>query len=100
MLIAVLFSTMALSEALSVRLYRAAIALETEGRGVEKLTGELALGEVRRLGKTMALGALVGPAFEAELETPSGSGRVRFLVTEQALRHEGLGEPPPAHTLN
>ena len=100
MLIAVLFSTIALSEALSIRLYRAAIALEKEQRGVEKLTGELALGEVRRLGKTMALGALAGPAFEAELETPTGKGTVRFLVTEQALRHEGVGEPPPAHMLN
>jgi hypothetical protein len=100
MLIAVLFSTLALPEALSIRLYRAALSLEAEGRGVEKLSGDLAMGEVRRLGKTMALGSLAGPAFEAELETPSGSGRVRFLVTEQALRHEGIGEPPPAHTLN
>jgi hypothetical protein len=100
MLIAVLFSTMALPEALSIRLYRAALALESEGRGVERLTGDLALGEVRRLGKTLALGSLVGPAFEAELETPSGSGRVRFLVTEQALRHEGVGAAPAPQSLN
>jgi hypothetical protein len=100
MLIAVLFSTIALSEALSIRLYRAAIDLEREGRGVEKLVGELAMGEVRRLGKVEALGSLVGPTFEAELDTTAGSGRVRFIVTEQALRHEGVGEAPPAHALN
>jgi len=98
MLIAVLFSTMPLAEALSMRLYRAALALEREGRGVEKLSGDLALGEVRRLGKTMALGSLVGPAFEAELDTPAGNGKVRFIVTEQALRHEGIGGEP--RTLN
>jgi hypothetical protein len=90
MLIAVLFSTVALSEALSIRLYRAAITLETEGRGTEKLSGDLAMGEVRRLGKTLNLGSLVGPAFEADLDTPNGSGRVRFIVTEQALRYEGV----------
>jgi hypothetical protein len=94
MLIAVLFSTMALPEALSIGLYRAALALEAEGRGVEKLTGDLAMGEVRRLGKTLSLGSLVGPAFDAELDTPAGSGRVRFIVTEQALRHEGLASRP------
>lgn len=94
-----LFSSMALSDALAHRLYRAAIALETEQRGVEKLSGDLALGEVRRLGKTLALGSLTGPAFDAELDTPSGSGRVRFLVTEQALRHEGIADPA-THALN
>ncbi len=97
MLIAVLFSTMPLPEALALRLYRAALGLERSGAGVEKLTGDLALGEVRRLGRTQALGTLVGPAFEAELETPSGAGKVRFIVTEQALAEEGLERPaaPP-----
>ncbi len=100
MLVAVLYSTLPLSEALSMRLYRAALALEREGRGVEKLSGDLALGEVRRLGKTMSLGSLVGPAFEAELEVPTGNGRVRFIVTEQALRHEGVGAAPSPQSLN
>jgi hypothetical protein len=100
MLIAVLFSTIALSEALSIRLYQAALTLEREGRGVEKLTGDLAMGQVRRLGKVEALGSLVGPTFEAELDTPTGSGKVRFIVTEQALRHEGIGEPEAPRALN
>ena len=101
MLIAVLFSTMPLPEALAMRLYRAALSLYGSGGGVEKLAGDLAQGEVRRLGSTQAMGSLVGPAFEADLDTPSGSGRVRFLVTEQALRHEGLDErPPPSRPLN
>lgn len=90
MLIAVLFSTIRLPDALAARLYRAALDLYRRGDGVEKLTGDLAQGEVRRLGSTQALGSLVGPAFEAELDTPAGSGRVRFIVTQQALRHEGL----------
>ncbi len=100
MLVAVLYSTVALSEALSMRLYRAALALEREGRGVEKLSGDLALGEVRRLGRTLSLGSLVGPAFEADLDAATGSGRVRFIVTEQALRHEGAGAAPSPPSLN
>jgi hypothetical protein len=105
-LIAVLQSTMALSDALAMRLYRAAVELERQQAGVERLTGELALGEVRRLGKVLALGSITGPAFEAELDTPSGSGRVRFLLTQRALEHEGLAgdrnrdDKRPASTLN
>lgn len=84
-----------------MRLYRAALSLCRSGDGLEKLAGDLAQGQVRRLGSTQAMGSLVGPAFEAELETPSGSGRVRFIVTQQALRHEGLDErEPSARTLN
>jgi hypothetical protein len=92
MLIAVLFSTQPLSEPLSIRLYRAALELERTQRGVEKLTGDLALGEVRRLGRHLALGSLTGPAFEAELETATGQNTVRFILTDRALREEGIGE--------
>lgn len=105
MLIAVLASTMPLPEALAMRLYRAALDLYRTGGGVHKLTGDLGQGQVRRLGSTQALGSLVGPAFEADVDTPSGSGHVRFLVTQQALRHEGLERDddtpsPPRHALN
>ncbi len=96
MLIAVLFSTQPLSEALAVRLYRAALDLERSQRGVEKLSGDLALGEVRRLGRHLALGALTGPAFEAELETAKGAIRVRFIVTDRALADESVPSPPRA----
>lgn len=83
-----LFSTLPLSEPLAVRLYRAAIGLEKSGRGIEKLTGDLALGEVRRLGKHLALGAIAGPAFEAQLDTPTGTNTVRFLLTDRALAED------------
>jgi hypothetical protein len=96
MLIAVLFSSAPLSEALAIRLYRAALGLERSGGGVEKLSGDLALGEVRRLGKHLTLGALVGPAFEAVLETPTGANTVRFILTDRALAEEDgdAGAPP------
>jgi hypothetical protein len=94
MLIAVLFSTRPLGEPLAIRLYRAALELERSQRGVEKLSGDLALGEVRRLGKHLALGSLTGPAFEAELETAAGASTVRFILTDRALAEEGIGAPP------
>jgi hypothetical protein len=90
MLIAVLFANLPLEQALAHRLYRAALDLERHQGDVEKLTGDLAMGQVRRLGKTMVLGSICGPAFEAEVDTPSGSGKVRFLLTQQALASEGI----------
>jgi hypothetical protein len=97
MLIAVLFSTAPLPEALAIRLYRAALGLERSGDGLAKLSGDLALGEVRRLGKHLTLGALVGPAYEAVLETPTGANTVRFILTHRALADEGLdADTPPS----
>lgn len=97
MLIAVLASTVPLPPALSHRLYRAALELHRDRRDVEKLNGDLALGEVRRLGKDLLLGSISGPAFEALLDTPQGSGTVRFILTRQALEHEGVaGDEPEA----
>jgi hypothetical protein len=90
-LIAVLFANLPLAEALAQRLYRAAVDLERRQAGSEQLSGDLAMGQVRRLGKTMVLGSISGPAFEADLDTPHGSGKVRFLVTQQALDLEGIG---------
>ena len=90
LLIAVLQSNIALPEALAMRLYHAALSLCRDGGGAVKLAGDLAMGEVRRLGRDMLLGAIAGPGFEADLDTPRGSGRVRFLDTRQALEHAGL----------
>jgi len=85
MLIAILFSSFPLPDALSVRLYQAAVDLHERQEGKATLTGDLASGEVRRLGKDLLLGTLGGPGFEAELDTPRGSGRVQFLLTRQGL---------------
>ena len=95
-LIAVLFSKQPLTEPLAIRLYRAALELHHSQRGVEKLAGDLALGEVRRLGRHLALGALAGPAFEAELETATGANQVRFILTDRALAEEEIGAPDRA----
>jgi hypothetical protein len=95
-LIAVLFANLPLEQALAHRLYRAAIDLERRQADFEKLSGDLAMGQVRRLGKTMVLGSICGPAFEAELDTPSGSGKVRFLLTQQALASEGIEDSSSA----
>lgn len=99
MLIAVLASNIPLPQALSHRLYQAALELHREQRDRLRLSGDLALGEVRRLGRSMLLGSIGGPAFEAQLDTPQGSGLVRFLLTRQALEHEGVesaDEEPPS----
>jgi len=100
LLIAVLQSTVPLLPALAMRLYRAAIELHQGDENVAKLTGELAMGEVRRLRKVLAIGSITGPGFEADVDTPQGSGQVRFVVTREGLSREGLGEEeeeaPPA----
>jgi hypothetical protein len=89
LLIAVLHSTVPLEQAVALRLYHAAVVLEAEHGTVQRLQGDLATGEVRRLGKHMLIGAIGGPAFEAALDTPRGSGTVRFVVTPEGLhRHE------------
>ena len=56
-------------------------------------------GRVVNLRKTLQLGAISGPAFEATLETARGSGIVRYLLTTQGLEHEGLPGKPPARRL-
>jgi hypothetical protein len=102
LLIAVLQSTVPLEPPLALRLYRSALELHRAGEDVEKLTGDLALGEVRRLGRSLVLGSISGPGFEAQLDTPRGSGTVRFILTRQGLAEAGLPDgdeeeaPPPA----
>lgn len=89
-LIAVLRSTLPLEEALAMRLYHAAVDLERTQTRVVKLAGDLAMGTITRLDKTMALGSIAGPGFEATIDTPRGGGVVRFVVTQEGLRHGGV----------
>jgi hypothetical protein len=95
-LIAVLFSSLPLSPPLAMRLYRAAVELHETHEEVARLTGELAMGEVRRLEGTQVLGSVTGPGFEAEVDTPEGSGRVRFIVTPQGLESDEERDDPTA----
>ena len=99
MLIAVLHSTLPLPQALSMRLYHAALDLHRREEDVARLTGELAMGEVRRLHRDLLLGTLSGPGFEAQIDTPHGSGQVRFILTRQALESAGLDGGEPQHTV-
>ena len=84
-LIAVLVSTLPLTPPLAMRLYRAALDLHRDQEEVQVIVGDLGQGEVRRLGRELVSGAIAGPGFEAELETASGSGRVRFIVTSEGI---------------
>ena len=88
LLIAVLQSNVPLVPALSARLYHAARDLYKTDQGSVRLSGDLAMGEVRSLKKDLLLGSIAGPGFEADLDTPHGSGRVRFILTRQ-----GMDEP-------
>ena len=84
-LISVLFSTVPLSPALATSLYEVARGLHRSGESAGELYQEDVEGKVRNLQKSFALGSLSGPGFEADLETPDGKGRVRFLVTREGL---------------
>jgi hypothetical protein len=92
LLIAVLQSSVPLDDALAMRLYRAAFGLHQRQHDREKLTGDLASGEVRRLRKDLLIGSIAGPGFEAELDTPRGSGTVRFILTRQGLEQAAADE--------
>jgi hypothetical protein len=100
LLIAVLQSTVPLEQAVALRLYHAALSLHVESGAVQKIQGDLASGEVRRLGKTMLIGAIGGPAFEAALDTPRGSGTVRFVITPAGLEQAKAQTPRAEALLN
>jgi len=89
-LISVLLSTIPLEPALAATLHQAALDLYRRGAGVQQDAGELVSGRVVNLRKTLQLGAISGPAFEARLDTARGSGTVRFLVTGEGLDLEGI----------
>jgi hypothetical protein len=85
LIIAVLSSNVPLRPEVSMRLYQAAYRLHHRQENVELLQGDLVSGKVLRLSKDLALGSVTGPAFEAEISTPQGEGRIHFLLTRQGL---------------
>lgn len=98
LLIAVLSSNVPLRPEVSMRLYQAAYRLHHRQENVETLQGDLVTGKVLRLMKDMALGSVTGPAFEAEISTPHGEGRIHFLLTRQGLEigDEAMAKNPGA----
>ncbi len=95
-LISVLLSTIPLEASLAATLHQAALDLYRRDAGVQPVAGDVMTGRVVNLRKTLQLGAISGPAFEATLETARGSGIVRYLLTSQGLEHEGLAARSPA----
>ena len=85
LLIAVLASNLPLRPEVTMRLFQAAYRLHKRQENVERITGDLLNGKVVRLQRDMALGSVTGPAFEADISTPPGEGRVHFLLTRQGL---------------
>jgi hypothetical protein len=90
-LISVLFSSIPLSSTLAATLHQAALELYRRDEPVQQVAGDLVTGRVVNLKRTMQLGAITGPAFEAKLDTERGSGTVRYLLTRQGLDLEGAG---------
>ncbi len=98
-LISVLLSTIPLEASLAATLHQAALDLYRTDGGFQSVAGEVVTGRVVNLRKTLQLGAISGPAFEAKLETARGSGVVRYLLTTQGLENEGLAGRAPARRL-
>ncbi len=97
LLISVLFSSLPLTAALAATLHQAALELYSRDEGMLPVAGDVVSGRVRNLRKDMLLGTIGGPAFEAELETERGPGKVRFLLTRQGIDlMKGWAPPAPA----
>jgi len=94
-LISVLFSTFPLDPSLAATLHLAAVDLYRRDAGAGPVAGDVVSGRVVNLKRSMALGAIAGPAFEAELDTARGSGKVRYLLTRQGLDLMGVVPPLP-----
>ncbi len=94
-LISVLFSSIPLSGPLATTLHQAALELYRRDEATTEVAGDVLSGRVVNLKKTMQLGAITGPAFEARLDTARGSGTVRYLLTRQGLEAMGVQAPPP-----
>ncbi len=100
-LISVLLSTIPLEASLAATLHQAALDLYRSDGGVQAVAGDVVSGRVVNLRKTLQLGAISGPAFEARLETARGRGIVRYLLTAQGLEQEGIpGGPSTRRLLN
>ncbi len=93
-LISVLFSSQPLSPGLAMTLHQAAYDLYRRGDSVQPVAGDLLTGKVHNLRKDVQMGAIAGPAFEAEIETERGAGVVRFLLTRQGLEMMASGTTP------
>jgi hypothetical protein len=91
-LISVLFSTIPLDRSLAATLHETAVELYRTGGTVQQVAGDVLSGRVVNLDKTLQLGAISGPAFEATLETARGAGKVRYLLTSQGLDLLGVRE--------
>ncbi len=98
-LISVLLSTIPLEASLAAALHEAALELYRRDARTQPVAGDVVTGRVVNLRKTLALGAISGPAFEATLETARGRGVVRYLLTSQGLDREGLAGAAPARRL-
>ncbi len=95
-LISVLFSSIPLSASLAATLHQAAVELYRRDEATGPVAGDLVNGRVVNLKRTMQLGTLTGPAFEARLDTERGSGTVRYLLTRQGLELLGVPDRPRA----
>jgi hypothetical protein len=91
LLISVLFSTVSLTPALAATLHEAALELLRRDAGMTPVAGDVMQGRVVNLKREMLLGTIGGPAFEADLETARGAGKVRFLLTREGLE---AADPP------
>jgi hypothetical protein len=89
-LISVLISTIPLDRSLAATLHQTALELYRTDGAVQQVGGDIVSGHVVNLKKTLQLGAITGPAFEARLDTARGSGKVRYLLTRQGLDLAGL----------
>jgi len=101
-LISVLFSTFPLEPSLAATLHQAAVELYRRDEGFGPVAGDVVSGRVVNLRKVLSLGTISGPAFEAELDTARGSGKVRYLLTRQGLEQLGIEAParrPPRREL-
>ena len=94
-LISVLFSSIPLDQSLALLLHEAALDLHRREETMGQVAGDVVSGRVVNLRRTMQLGAITGPAFEAKLDTARGSGTVRYLLTRQGLELLGVPDRRP-----
>jgi hypothetical protein len=94
-LISVLFSSIPLTPSLAATLHQLAVDLYRRDDAVGQVAGDLVNGRVTNLKKTLQLGGITGPAFEAKLDTERGAGTVRYLLTRQGLDLMGVEAPAP-----
>ncbi len=101
-LISVLFSSIPMGPSLAATLHQTALALYRDDKAVGQVSGDTLSGQVVNLKRSMHLGTIAGPAFEAKLETERGSGTVRYLLTRQGLEQMGVQPPtrPATQYLN